>query len=223
MAYGTDQHRSRPNGWASLHPRHAGDRQRRPRSARRRHAGTRAAPRPVGMKLLVDANLSPRIAVRLRQNGHEASHVGDHDLLLASDEEILKHAVSTSCAIISADSDFATMLALAGLRGPSLVLLRSADHLTSDEQASCSWRTCQHSWNTSNRDAWSRSALGTFGCDRCRCDELRSADVRRQRPTRVRRWRGGGEPWARSSSWRTRSVTPGVAARRSAARSLTST
>jgi predicted nuclease of predicted toxin-antitoxin system len=86
------------------------------------------------MKLLVDANLSPRIAVRLRQNGHEASHVGDHDLLLASDEEILKHAVSTSCAIISADSDFATMLALAGLRGPSLVLLRSADHLTSDEQ-----------------------------------------------------------------------------------------
>ena len=87
------------------------------------------------MKLLVDADLSPQVANRLRQDGHDASHVGDHDLLLASDEEILKHAISTSCAIVSADSDFATMLALAGLRGPSLILLRSADHLAPDEQA----------------------------------------------------------------------------------------
>jgi len=87
------------------------------------------------MTLLVDAHLSPLVANRLRQDGHDASHVGDHDLLTASDEEILKHAIATSCAIISADSDFATMLALAGLRGPSLVLLRSADHLAPDQQS----------------------------------------------------------------------------------------
>lgn len=87
------------------------------------------------MKLLVDANLSPNVVNRLRQGGHDASHVGDHGLLRASDAEILKHAITTGCAIISADSDFATMLALAGLRGPSLILLRSADHLIPDQQA----------------------------------------------------------------------------------------
>lgn len=87
------------------------------------------------MKLLVDANLSPLVANRLRQAGHDASHVGDHGLLAAGDDEILKYAAATSCAIVSADSDFATMLALGGLRGPSLILLRSADHLTPHDQA----------------------------------------------------------------------------------------
>jgi predicted nuclease of predicted toxin-antitoxin system len=87
------------------------------------------------MKLLVDANLSPRVAARLRDHGHDATHVADHNLVLASDEAILRHAAETDCSIISSDSDFATMLALAGLRGPSLVLMRSADHLTPDEQA----------------------------------------------------------------------------------------
>ncbi|MGI8647257.1 MAG: hypothetical protein DLM55_09510 [Acidimicrobiales bacterium] len=88
------------------------------------------------MKLLIDANLSPRIAQRLNADGrYEASHVRDHGLLAASDEVILSHAGATGCVVVSADSDFATMLALANLRSPSLVLLRSFDHLTPDEQA----------------------------------------------------------------------------------------
>lgn len=87
------------------------------------------------MKLLVDANLSPRVAARLQEGGHEASHVVDHDLLTASDETILIYAASTNSVVVSADSDFATLLALGGLRSPSMILLRSADHLSSDEQA----------------------------------------------------------------------------------------
>jgi predicted nuclease of predicted toxin-antitoxin system len=54
---------------------------------------------------------------------------------MASDEAILAYAAAARQTIVSADSDFATMLALAGLRGPSLILLRSADHLGPDEQA----------------------------------------------------------------------------------------
>ena len=37
--------------------------------------------------------------------------------------------------ILSADSDFATLLAVTGRSEPSLILLRSADRLTPDQQA----------------------------------------------------------------------------------------
>jgi predicted nuclease of predicted toxin-antitoxin system len=87
------------------------------------------------MKLLLDANLSPRIAGWLREDGHEATHVIDHGLLSVADEAILAHAVANDQVIVSADSDFTAMLALRGLSSPSLVLLRSADHLTPSEQA----------------------------------------------------------------------------------------
>lgn len=64
------------------------------------------------MKLLVDANLSPRVAEGLSKAGYEASHVVEHRLLSASDEEISAFAVAHQQTIVSADSDFATMLAL---------------------------------------------------------------------------------------------------------------
>jgi predicted nuclease of predicted toxin-antitoxin system len=86
------------------------------------------------MRLLVDANLSPRLAVGLARGGHEASHVTDHGLLTASDETITTFAVEFAASIVSADSDFATMLALSGAPAPSLILLRSADRLSPPEQ-----------------------------------------------------------------------------------------
>lgn len=87
------------------------------------------------MSFLVDANLSPRVAVRLGKDGHEASHVRDHGLLRATDQVIAQFAVDNGSTIISADSDFATMLAFNGHLAPSLVLLRSVDKLTPDQQA----------------------------------------------------------------------------------------
>lgn len=87
------------------------------------------------MRLLLDANLSPRIAVRLLSAGVAVTHVCEHGLTVATDEVILRHAIELDATIVSADSDFATLLALGGLRVPSLILLRSSDHLTPDEQA----------------------------------------------------------------------------------------
>ncbi|MGH8922618.1 MAG: DUF5615 family PIN-like protein, partial [Actinomycetes bacterium] len=81
------------------------------------------------------AQLSPRVAAQLCKDGYHASHVQDHGLLNASDEAILRHALEANHVIVSADSDFATMLALAGMSCPSLILLRSADRNTPDEQA----------------------------------------------------------------------------------------
>lgn len=87
------------------------------------------------MKFLVDANLSPIVAEALRVGGFEATHVGEVSLLTASDVDISAFAVRGRAAIISADSDFASLLALSGASAPSLVLLRSSDHLRPSEQA----------------------------------------------------------------------------------------
>ncbi|WP_308796930.1 DUF5615 family PIN-like protein [Agromyces silvae] len=87
------------------------------------------------MKLLVDANLSPTVANELRAGGFHATHVGDVGLLTAPDIEISAFAVSIGATVVSADSDFATLLALSGAIAPSLLLLRSSDHLAPSEQA----------------------------------------------------------------------------------------
>jgi len=87
------------------------------------------------VRLLIDANLSPSVAARLRDHGHGAVHVADVGLLSASDEDILAHAVASLQVIVSADTDFGELLAVSGAAGPSVVLLRSADRLTPDQQA----------------------------------------------------------------------------------------
>lgn len=87
------------------------------------------------MKLLVDANLAPRVAARLREAGHEAVHVADLGLLRATDEEIARHAVDAGFVVVSADSDFSMLLALSGAAAPSVVLFRSADLMSADGQA----------------------------------------------------------------------------------------
>lgn len=87
------------------------------------------------MNLLVDANLSPEVARRLKDMGHDTVHVVDIDLLTASDPVILQAAVDQDRVLLTADADFGELLALGNLATPSVVLLRSADHMTPAEQA----------------------------------------------------------------------------------------
>jgi predicted nuclease of predicted toxin-antitoxin system len=87
------------------------------------------------VKLLVDANLSPRVAAALRDSGHDAAHVADVGLAHASDEDILAAAERDGRIVISGDADFGMLLTIRRAAGPSFVLIRSADHLTADEQA----------------------------------------------------------------------------------------
>jgi predicted nuclease of predicted toxin-antitoxin system len=87
------------------------------------------------VRLLLDANLSPEVARRLNVSGHDAIHVVEIGLVAASDPEIMQAAVEADRVLITADSDFAAMLALGGARAPSVVLLRSADHMRPPEQA----------------------------------------------------------------------------------------
>ena len=87
------------------------------------------------MRFLIDANLSPRIVQRVRDAGHEALHVADVGLLSAADDVILDRAGTAGEVIVTADADFGTLLALGGHAGPSVLMLRSSDHLTPDDQA----------------------------------------------------------------------------------------
>jgi len=87
------------------------------------------------VKLLLDANLSPEVGRRLKEAGHDAIHVGNIGLLTAADPEILQAAAQEERILLTADSDFGALLALGSLASPSVVLLRSADHLRPFEQA----------------------------------------------------------------------------------------
>lgn len=87
------------------------------------------------MKLLLDANLSPEVGRRLKEAGHDAIHVADIGLLTAADPQILQSAAKEERILLTADSDFGALLALGSLASPSVLLLRSADHLRPNEQA----------------------------------------------------------------------------------------
>jgi len=76
------------------------------------------------MKLLIDNALSPVVASRLRQIGHDVVHARDVGMQEADDETLLLLAEKEERVIVSADTDFGALLALRRMPKPSFVLLR---------------------------------------------------------------------------------------------------
>lgn len=76
------------------------------------------------MKFLIDSPLSPSLAAGLRESGFDAIHVRDIELQGADDLVVFRYAASEERTIVSADTDFGTLLALRRDPRPSVIIFR---------------------------------------------------------------------------------------------------
>ena len=87
------------------------------------------------MRFLLDENLSPKLVDLLGRDGHDVVHVRDIGLVSASDEVVIAAASADDRILISADTDFGTLLARSHANRPSFVLIRRASGRRAIDQA----------------------------------------------------------------------------------------
>ena len=86
------------------------------------------------LKFLIDNALSPIFSKQLRTYGYDAIHVRDIDMQTCSDEEIFERAQKEKRIIVSADTDFGTILTLRNEQFPSVIIFRRTKNRKPIEQ-----------------------------------------------------------------------------------------
>jgi predicted nuclease of predicted toxin-antitoxin system len=76
------------------------------------------------VNFLIDSSLSPAVAETLRQAGHDAVHVRHYGIHKAEDEIIFDRAAQEDRVVVSADTQFATVLSLRHAAKPSVIVFR---------------------------------------------------------------------------------------------------
>jgi predicted nuclease of predicted toxin-antitoxin system len=76
------------------------------------------------MRFFLDMNISPRIADRLRREGHDAIHAMDAGYGDLPDQDVFERASGDGRIVISNDLDFGDVARSSGISGCGVVLLR---------------------------------------------------------------------------------------------------
>jgi predicted nuclease of predicted toxin-antitoxin system len=76
------------------------------------------------MRFLIDNAAPPALAALLTEAGHDAVHVRALNLQHAQDIEIFERAAADDRVVVSADTDFGTLLATRSARKPSVIQFR---------------------------------------------------------------------------------------------------
>ena len=88
------------------------------------------------MRFLIDECLPPRMAVLLRDAGHDCAHIYELGLGGQPDEQVMALADRENRILVSAGTDFGELLANAPVLAPSVILPAARCALTSEPDPS---------------------------------------------------------------------------------------